>query len=41
VKKTLHEQAKQLLAEFDDWMPATKVLKDVKFRLEAVRTKLR
>jgi hypothetical protein len=28
------------LKQFDEWKPATKVLKDVKYRLEAVRSKL-
>lgn len=40
VKNTLQEEAKHLLTQFDDWQPTTKALKDVKFRLEAVRTKL-
>jgi hypothetical protein len=40
VKTELQEEAQQLLREFDDWRPTTKTLKDVKFRLEGVRSKL-
>ena len=40
VKTQLQEEAQQLLTQFDDWRPTTKVLKDVKFRLEGVRSKL-
>ena len=40
VKTQLQEEAQQLLTQFDDWRPMTKVLKDVKFRLEGVRSKL-
>ncbi|KAL8930579.1 MAG: hypothetical protein Q9208_000449 [Pyrenodesmia sp. 3 TL-2023] len=40
VKNELHEETSQLLRQFDDWKPSTKVLKDVKFRLEGVRSKL-
>jgi len=41
VKGPLQEEAKELLTLFDEWTPTTKALRDVKFRLEAVRTKLR
>ena len=40
VKSELQGEAQQLLREFDEWKPNTKVLKDVKFRLEGVRSKL-
>lgn len=40
VKTELQSEATQLLEQFDKWKPTTKVLKDVKFRLEAVRSKL-
>lgn len=40
VKRELHEELQQLLRQFDDWKPSTKVLKDVKFRLEGVRSKI-
>ena len=40
VKTELQEEAQQLLQEFDDWRPTTKTLKDVKFRLEGVRSQL-
>ncbi|KAL2429646.1 hypothetical protein ABEF95_008617 [Exophiala dermatitidis] len=40
VKKELQEEARELLAQFDDWRPTTKALKDVKFRLEGIRSKL-
>lgn len=40
VRTQLQDEAKELLKQFDDWQPTTKVLKDVKFRLEAVKTKL-
>jgi len=40
VKTKLQEEAKELVKQFDEWKPVTKVLKDVKFRLEAVKTKL-
>ncbi|PBP21382.1 hypothetical protein BUE80_DR007824 [Diplocarpon rosae] len=40
VKTELHQETTQLLKQFDDWKPGTKVLKDVKYRLEAVRSKL-
>lgn len=40
VKTELSSEAQQLLKQFDDWRPSTKALKDVKYRLEAVRSKL-
>lgn len=40
VRSELREEVNQLLQQFDDWRPATKALKDVKFRLEGVRSKL-
>ena len=40
VKSDLRDEANELLKQFDDWKPATKVLKDVKFRLEGIRSKL-
>ncbi len=40
VKTELDTEVTELLKQFDDWNPATKVLKDVKYRLEAVRSKL-
>ncbi|RDW88512.1 hypothetical protein BP6252_00544 [Coleophoma cylindrospora] len=40
VKTELSTETAKLLKQFDEWKPATKVLKDVKYRLEAVRSKL-
>jgi len=40
VKNQLHREASELLAQFDEWKPTTKVLKDVKFRLEGIRSKI-
>jgi len=40
VRKELHGETSELLKQFDDWKPTSKVLKDVKFRLEGVRSKL-
>ncbi|CAG8977712.1 hypothetical protein HYALB_00008739 [Hymenoscyphus albidus] len=40
VKTELNNETTELLKQFDDWRPSTKVLKDVKYRLEAVRSKL-
>ncbi len=40
VKTELHEETSVLLKQFDDWKPINKALKDVKYRLEAVRSKL-
>jgi hypothetical protein len=40
VRSELRAEVDQLLQQFDDWKPTTKALKDVKFRLEGVRSKL-
>ena len=40
VKTELQGEMEELLSTFDKWKPQSKVLKDVKFRLEAVRSKL-
>ena len=40
VRRELYEETMQLLRQYDDWKPSTKVLKDVKFRLEGIRSKL-
>lgn len=40
VKTELYGEITQLIRQFDDWRPTTKALKDVKFRLEGVRSKL-
>ncbi|OOQ89368.1 hypothetical protein PEBR_27637 [Penicillium brasilianum] len=40
VKRELNEETMELLRQFDDWKPTSKVLKDVKFRLEGIRSKL-
>lgn len=40
VKTELDKETTELLEQFDKWKPTSKVLKDVKFRLEAVRSKL-
>ncbi|KAK3322214.1 hypothetical protein B0H66DRAFT_601681 [Apodospora peruviana] len=40
VKSELYAETQELLRQFDDWKPVTKGLKDVKYRLEAVRSKL-
>lgn len=40
VKSDLQGEASQLLKQFDEWKPTTKALKDVKFRLEGIRSKL-
>lgn len=40
VRSELREEMNQLLQQFDEWKPVTKALKDVKFRLEGVRSKL-
>lgn len=40
VRTELYNETTELLQQFDDWKPASKVLKDVKFRLEGVRSKL-
>ncbi|KAF4458163.1 hypothetical protein F53441_14 [Fusarium austroafricanum] len=40
VRTELHTEADELLRQFDDWKPTNKALKDVKYRLEAIRSKL-
>ncbi|KAF6799401.1 hypothetical protein CSOJ01_12544 [Colletotrichum sojae] len=40
VRTELSSETEELLRQFDDWKPATKALKDVKYRLEAIRSKL-
>jgi hypothetical protein len=40
VRKELGDECARLLALFEDWKPVGKGLKDVKFRLEALRSKL-
>jgi len=40
VKSDLQDEATLLLEQFDEWKPTTKALKDVKFRLEGIRSKL-
>ncbi|KAI9801545.1 MAG: hypothetical protein M1825_003224 [Sarcosagium campestre] len=39
VRTELDKETAELLAQFDEWKPSSKVLKDVKFRLEAVKSK--
>jgi hypothetical protein len=40
VRTELREESEMLLRQFDDWKPATKVLLDVKWRLEGIRSRL-
>lgn len=40
VKTELYSETTELLRQFDEWKPLTKALKDVKYRLEVVRSKL-
>lgn len=40
VRRELWRETEQLLKLFEEWKPSSKVLKDVKFRLEAVKSKL-
>lgn len=40
VKKELGDEVEELLGMFEAWKPTGKQLKDVKFRLEGVRSKL-
>lgn len=40
VKRELGSDIEMLLGMFEEWRPISKGLKDVKFRLEAVRSKL-
>ncbi|KAL4741951.1 hypothetical protein BDV11DRAFT_42186 [Aspergillus similis] len=40
VRHELYNETMELLKQFDEWKPTSKVLKDVKFRLEGIRSKL-
>ncbi|KAI1464761.1 uncharacterized protein F4812DRAFT_441948 [Daldinia caldariorum] len=40
VKTELYSETTELLKQFDNWSPSTKALKDVKYRLEVIRSKL-
>jgi len=40
VRTELQGEMAELLRQFDDWKPVTKQLRDVKFRLEGVRSKM-
>jgi hypothetical protein len=40
VKTELDQEARELLLQFEEWKPSTKVLKDVKYRLEVIKSKL-
>lgn len=40
VKTDLYSETMELLKQFDEWKPTTKALKDVKYRLEVVKSKL-
>ncbi|KAI5807023.1 hypothetical protein EDC01DRAFT_699999 [Geopyxis carbonaria] len=40
VRTHLHNECTQLLEQFENWKPTSKTLKDVKFRLEGIRSKL-
>jgi len=40
VKTELGGEMNELLSQFDEWKPTTKGLRDVKFRLEGVRSKI-
>lgn len=40
VKTELRAETAELLKQFDDWKPTSKTLQNVKYRLEAVRSKL-
>jgi len=40
VKRDMQEEVTELVRLFEEWKPATKPLKDVKFRLEAVKGRL-
>lgn len=37
VKREMMEEVRELVAEFEEWKPTSKVLRDVRWRLEAVR----
>lgn len=40
VRTELSDETAELLKQFDEWKPSNKALRDVKFRLEGVRSKL-
>jgi hypothetical protein len=40
VKTDMQDEVGDLIAEFEEWKPSSKILKDVRFRLEGVRSKL-
>lgn len=40
VRRQLGEELQMLLRLFEEWKPVSKGLKDIKFRLEAIRSKL-
>lgn len=40
VRTRLSSECGELLEQFQNWKPTSKTLKDVKFRLEAIRSKL-
>ena len=40
VRERLEQEKRELLMQFENWKPTTKVLKDVRFRLEGIRSKL-
>lgn len=40
VRTRLAAERDQLLKQFENWHPVSKPLKDVKFRLDAIRSKL-
>ena len=40
VRTELYDEMIELVSQFEKWKPSSKVLKDVKFRLEGVRFKL-
>jgi hypothetical protein len=40
VRAELLPEVNELVKEYDAWKPVSKALKDVKFRLEGVRSKL-
>lgn len=40
VRTELYEEMKQLLEQFDAWKPSSKVLKDVRYRLQGIRSML-
>lgn len=40
VRSELAKETAELLNQFDEWKPSTKALKDVKFRLEGIKSKL-